>query len=93
MAEGSNPSRPAEREEKMEEVKRHVLVPSHDLMSEEETREILAKYGVTKRELPKISVNDPAIKGLGVKQGDVIRIKRESPFTGVSYYYRVVMEE
>lgn len=75
------------------EVRKHVLVPPHELMSEAEVEELLAKYGITKKELPKINVNDPAIKDLGVENGDVIKIKRISPISGISYYYRVVIEE
>lgn len=75
------------------EVRKHVLVPPHELMSEAEVEELLAIYGITKKELPRIKINDPAIKDLGAKSGDVIRIKRISPISGISYYYRVVVEE
>ena len=92
MAEGSNPSRPADREEKME-VRKHVLVPPHEIMSEAEVEKLLASYEITRRELPKIMINDPAITDLGAKGGDVVRIKRSNPISGISYYYRVVVEE
>jgi len=75
------------------EVRKHVLVPPHEIMSEAEVERLLANYGITRRELPKIMINDPAIKDLGAKGGDVVRIKRSSPISGISYYYRVVVEE
>ncbi|MDE0831984.1 MAG: DNA-directed RNA polymerase subunit H, partial [Nitrosopumilus sp.] len=42
--------------------------------------------------LPLIFVNDPAIMGLGVKPGDMIKITRTSPTAGESLYYRYVVE-
>jgi DNA-directed RNA polymerase subunit H len=75
------------------DVRKHVLVPPHELMSEAGVEELLAKYGITKRELPKILISDPAIKDLGAKSGDVVKIRRNSPVSGISYYYRVVIEE
>ena len=35
---------------------------------------------------------DPAILGLGVKPGDMIKITRSSPTAGESLYYRYVVE-
>ena len=36
-----------------------------------------------------IFVNDPAIMGLGVKPGDLIKITRPSPTAGESLYYQI----
>jgi DNA-directed RNA polymerase subunit H len=71
----------------------HELVPKHRIMSEKEVEELLKKYGVTKKELPKILDSDPAVKALGAKVGDVIEIQRESPVAGVIKYYRVVVKK
>ena len=43
-------------------------------------------------ELPLIFVTDPAILGLGVKPGDMIKITRKSATAGESFYYRYVVE-
>ena len=43
-------------------------------------------------ELPLIFVNDPAIVGLGVKPGDMLKITRPSSTSGESLYYRYVVE-
>ena len=54
--------------------------------------EVLKKYNCKPTELPLIFVNDPAIMGLGVKPGDLIKITRPSPTAGESLYYRYVVE-
>ena len=69
----------------------HVLVPLHEKLSDAEKKEILVKYNVTPLEMPKIRADDPAIRHLDVKRGDMIRIKRKSATAGTSYFYRVVI--
>jgi len=73
------------------EIFEHFLVPKHEILSEKEVEELLKKYNVTKDKLPKILVTDPAVKAIGAKVGDVIKIERESPTAGKVYYYRVVI--
>ncbi|MXX20487.1 MAG: DNA-directed RNA polymerase subunit H, partial [Cenarchaeum sp. SB0667_bin_13] len=53
---------------------------------------VLDKYNCTPTELPLIYVTDPAIVGLGVRPGDMIRILRKSPTAGESIYYRYVVD-
>jgi DNA-directed RNA polymerase subunit H len=68
----------------------HILVPKHSKVSEKEKKDILEKYSITLRELPKIMKKDPAIKELDAKPGDVIKITRKSPTAGESVFYRCV---
>jgi len=70
----------------------HVYVPKHEIMSKKEAEEILEKYNCKQTELPLIFASDPAILGLGVKPGDMIRITRKSPTAGMSLYFRYVVE-
>jgi len=72
-------------------VEDHILVPKHSKLGDKEKKELLEKYKITLSELPKILKNDPAIKELGVKQGDVIKIVRQSPTAGESIFYRSVI--
>lgn len=72
------------------DITRHTLVPKHELLSEKEKEELLKKYGVTLKQLPRILLSDPAIRHLNAKVGDVIKITRKSPTAGTSIYYRVV---
>ena len=69
----------------------HVFVPKARILSEEEVKELLKKYKVTKEMLPKILETDPVAVELGAKKGDVIEFKRNSPIAGESIYYRVVI--
>ncbi len=69
----------------------HKFVPKHEVLKEEEKEELLKKYGVTLRQLPRILSSDPVVKALGAKPGDVIRIRRKSLTAGEAVYYRVVV--
>ena len=71
----------------------HVFVPKARILSEEEAKELLKKYHVTKDMLPKILSTDPVAVELGAKPGDIIEFKRNSPIAGESVYYRVVIEK
>ena len=70
----------------------HVYVPKHEIIPMSDAEEVLKKYNCNPTELPLIFVNDPAIMGLGVKPGDMIKITRTSPTAGESLYYRYVVE-
>jgi len=70
----------------------HIYVPKHEILTIQEAREVLKKYNCKPTELPLIFVTDPAILGLGVKPGDMIKITRKSPTAGISLYYRYVVE-
>jgi DNA-directed RNA polymerase subunit H len=75
------------------EIKEHALVPKHAKVSEKEKKELLERYNVTAKELPKIYKNDAALKSLNVDTGDVVKIARKSPTAGESVYYRVVISD
>lgn len=70
----------------------HIYVPKHEIISKKEAQEVLEKFNCKPTELPLIFVNDPAIIGLGVKPGDMIKITRKSSTAGASTYYRYVVE-
>ncbi len=71
---------------------KHILVPKHEIMDKKDAEEILKTYNCRTTDLPLIFVNDPAIVGLGVKPGDMIKITRKSATAGESFYYRYVVE-
>jgi len=70
----------------------HVYVPKHEIMDKKHAEEVLEKFHCNPTDLPLIFANDPAIVGLGVKPGDMIKITRKSPTAGESLYYRYVVE-
>ncbi|MHA1409639.1 MAG: DNA-directed RNA polymerase subunit H [Candidatus Odinarchaeia archaeon] len=70
------------------------LVPEHIVLSEKEAEEVLEKLKIKASQLPKIFINDPALKALGqeIKPGTIIKIIRKSPTAGNAVAYRVVIE-
>ena len=70
----------------------HIYVPKHQIITKKEAEAVLEKHHCKPTNLPLIFVNDPAIVGLGVKPGDMIKITRNSATAGESSYYRYVVE-
>lgn len=66
------------------------LVSFHEVVSEDETAQILQKLGVTKEQMPVILVDDPIVLELQAKSGDLLRIYRKSHTAGQTIYFRVV---
>jgi DNA-directed RNA polymerase subunit H len=83
----------ARRRKKRIKIENHVLIPEHIKLSERDKKEILEKYKITLRELPKIRIDDPAIQKLSSKVDDVIKIIRTSPTAGKAVFYRCVISE
>ena len=81
------------KEENIFNIFEHILVPKHILLSQEDTQNLLKRYNVTLNQLPKISAKDPAVKIIGAKPGDVIKIVRKSETAGMSNFYRLVVGE
>jgi DNA-directed RNA polymerase subunit H len=74
-------------------VQKHVLVPKHTKASEAEKKRVLKAHNIDVTQLPRIKLSDPALRGMDVKEGDVIKIERPSYTAGVSIYYRGVTNE
>ena len=72
-------------------VLKHVMVPDHQLMSEEEVSALLTRYHITTEQLPKIYHDDPAVKSVDAKVDDVIRTIRKSHIAGRAEAYRLVI--
>ena len=69
----------------------HEIIPKHELMKEEEVEALLKEYGIQKMHLPRILKTDPALIGMEVQRGDVVKILRKSPTAIRSYYYRIII--
>jgi len=74
-------------------IEEHSLVPKHEKISDKEKKDLLEKYQITLKELPKIMKKDPVIKEIGAKPGDIIKITRKSETAGESIFYRCVVNE
>lgn len=74
------------------DITKHELVPKHALLNEKEKEELLKKFGISLRQLPRILNTDPAIKLLNGQPGDVIKVIRKSQTAGESAYYRVIIK-
>ena len=70
----------------------HELVPMHIIAGESEIELVLSHYRITKKELPRIYATDPAARVLGARPGQVVRIERDSPTAGKTFYYRLVVD-
>jgi DNA-directed RNA polymerase subunit H len=70
----------------------HDIVPLHEILEEEEKQQLLSKYRVHPYQLPQVISSDPAVKAIGARPGDVLRIIRKSPTAGEHVAYRYVVE-
>ncbi len=72
----------------------HELVPKHKLLTNTETLDLLDKYQISVIDLPQIFEKDPVAIAIGAKEGDVVKIIRDSSTTVKSIdYYRYVKKE
>jgi len=67
------------------------LVPKARILSEDEVKELLKKYNIKLRELPKILITDPVVRALKAETGQVIEFSRSEELYGYSKYYRLVI--
>ncbi len=70
----------------------HALVPFHEILSEKEKNQLLTQYKIKPYQMPQIKSGDPAVKAIGAKPGDVLKITRKSTTAGEHITYRYVVE-
>ncbi len=70
----------------------HALVPFHEILSEKEKNQLLAQFKVKPYQMPQIKSGDPAVKAIGAKPGDILKITRKSTTAGEHITYRYVVE-
>jgi DNA-directed RNA polymerase subunit H len=70
----------------------HVLVPRHEIVASDEREKLLNQYRVQPYQLPRLKASDPAVKAIGAKPGDIVKITRDSPSAGKYLSYRYVVE-
>ncbi|MBY8988594.1 MAG: DNA-directed RNA polymerase subunit H [Candidatus Lokiarchaeota archaeon] len=72
----------------------HELVPKHYLLTKEESLKLLEEYRINISNLPQMVDKDPVSIAIGAKEGDIIKIVRDSHTTVKNInYYRYVKKE
>ena len=79
-------------EKKEIDIFEHELVPKHVLLSQDETKDVLARYQIEPYQLPHINTSDPAVGAIKAELGDIIKIIRKSSTIGEAIVYRYVVE-
>lgn len=82
------------REDLIEEPKvtDHKLVPKHEILGEEQKKQILTDFSATEDQFPFLFSTDPVAREIGAKPGDMVKITRISDTAGEAIYYRYVVE-
>ena len=72
------------------DIQKHMLVPKHEIMTEDEIADEFSDVEYDFKDLPKIRLEDPVVKAINAKSGDVLRITRKSQTAGEFVTYRIV---
>ncbi|MBN1644768.1 DNA-directed RNA polymerase subunit H [Candidatus Woesearchaeota archaeon] len=73
------------------DITKHLLVPKHVLVSDSEKKKVTDTLKLSGKELPRMLKTDPSLADLKVKDGDVIKIIRDSKTAGKTVFYRRII--
>ena len=83
------------------EFQTHHLIPPHELLSEDEARQVIEDLATPAERLPKILASDPGLltspevraarEASEPLAGRIVRIRRPSPTAGEAVTYRVII--
>lgn len=66
-------------------------VPKHTLLTDKQVLEVVKKYNISSKNMPKIKREDPMAKYIGARPGQVVRIDTFNPTNGTEPMYRYVI--
>ena len=69
---------------------KHRLVPRHVVLTEAEKKDLLQTYDCKDTQIPRMVTSDFICRYFGTKPGDIFKIYRPSPSSGIYITYRVV---
>jgi len=72
-------------------IEKHALIPLHKKLSKKDKDDLLNHYNITIQQLPAIKLTDAAVKDMSVELGDLVQITRGSRTSGITTFYRVVV--
>ncbi|HVH14414.1 MAG TPA: DNA-directed RNA polymerase subunit H [Candidatus Angelobacter sp.] len=72
---------------------KHDLVPKHVLLKPNEAKEVLERYHIRPYQIPYVKSTDPAVRAIGARPGDIVKVIRKSATAGESDFYRYVVED
>jgi len=68
----------------------HILVPPHNIISEEELKKVMTRYSITSKvQFPDISRFDPVARAICLRPGQACHILRPSKTAITANYYRI----
>ncbi|MGZ4856902.1 MAG: DNA-directed RNA polymerase subunit H [Methanobacteriaceae archaeon] len=74
------------------DILKHELVPDHVVLSKSDVKKIIKNLDIHPEQLPKIKSDDPVVKAIEAKPGDILKITRKSQTAGKFITYRLVLE-
>ncbi|KAG0457944.1 hypothetical protein HPP92_022801 [Vanilla planifolia] len=72
-------------------ITKHVLMPKHEITTEEEKQKLLKKYNVKDHQLPRMLEKDAVSRYYGLEKGTVVKVIYDHEITGSHETYRCIV--
>lgn len=70
-------------------ISKHIFVPKHVILSDEEVKDLCNHYNIKPSNLHKILHQDPMAKFIGLRPGQIVKTNTNNPITGISSTYKL----